>query len=129
MIRSVYEGVAYNSKWLLKYVENFAGKKFDSINIIGGGAKSSLWCQILADVLDRKINQVNEPRHANARGAAALAIVALGYGTFEDIAKKTSIDKTYLPNPENRKIYDELFKEYLNIYSKNNKMYARLNKK
>ena len=129
MIRSVYEGVAYNSRWLLKYVEKFAGKKFDSINVIGGGAKSSLWCQILADVLNRKINQVNEPRHANARGAAALAIVALGYGTFEDIAKKTSIDKTYLPNLENRKIYDELFKEYLNIYSKNNKMYARLNKK
>jgi len=129
MIRSVYEGVAYNSRWLLKYVEKFAGKKFDSINVIGGGAKSSLWCQILADVLDRKINQVNEPRHANARGAAALAIVALGYGTFEDIAQQTKIDRSYLPNSKNRKIYDELFKEYLNIYAKNNKMYSRLNKK
>ena len=129
MVRSVMEGVAYNSRWLLKYVEIFARRKFESINIIGGGAQSDVWCQIIADVMDRKINQVNEPRHANARGAAALAIVALGYGTFEEIATKTKIDKVYEPNPENREIYDELFKEYLNIYKKNQGIYSRLNRK
>ena len=129
MIRAVYEGVAFNSKWLLKYVEKFAGKKFESINLIGGGGKSSLWCQILADVLNRQINQVNEPRHANARGAAALAIVAMGYATFEDLADKIIIDKEYIPNPDNREIYDKMFEEYLNIYKNNHKMYSRLNKK
>jgi len=129
MVRSVYEGVAYNTRWLLKYVEIFAGKKFEAINFIGGGAMSNVWCQILADVLERKINQVNEPRHANARGAAALASVALGYTTFDEVASKTQIDQTYTPDPKNKPIYDELFKEYLNIYNKNRKIYARLNRK
>jgi len=129
MVRAVMEGVAFNSKWLLKYVEIFAKRKFEAINIIGGGAQSNVWCQIIADVMDRKINQVNEPRHANARGAAALAIVALGYATFEEIATKTKIDKVYEPNSNNREIYDELFKEYLNIYKKNESIYKRLNRK
>ena len=70
LIRAVFEGVAYNSKWLLKYVEKFIGQRMDALNIIGGGANSSLWCQIFADVLDRDIRQVKDPIHANSRGAA-----------------------------------------------------------
>ncbi|GAG12819.1 unnamed protein product, partial [marine sediment metagenome] len=34
---------------------------------------------------------------------------------------------TYRPNPENRKIYNELFKQFLNIYKRNKKIYESLN--
>ena len=37
MVRAVYEGVAFNSRWLLGAVEKFAGKRFDSLAFIGGG--------------------------------------------------------------------------------------------
>ena len=37
LVRSVMEGVAFNSKWLLKYVEKFVKRPFPHINIIGGG--------------------------------------------------------------------------------------------
>ena len=127
LIRAVFEGVAFNAKWLLKYVEKFIGRRMDSLNIIGGGANSALWCQIYADVLDREIRQVKDPIHANSRGAALLASVALGYSTFEDISEQTQILATYYPNPENREIYDELFEEFLGIYKQNKGMYARLN--
>jgi len=70
---------------------------------------------------------VKDPIHANSRGAALLASVALGHSTFDDISEQTQIVATYHPNPENREIYDELFDEFLGIYKRNKTMYARLN--
>jgi xylulokinase len=86
-----------------------------------------LWCQIHADVLDRTIRQVEDPRLANARGAAFAASVALGHITFNDIPQRVKITKTYDPNPDNREIYDELFGEFVNIYNNNKRTFARLN--
>jgi len=108
-------------------MEKFVKRRLDGINFIGGGAKSSLWCHIHADVLDRTIRQVEQPRLANARGAAFAASAALGYITFDDIPNRVKITETYEPNPDNRKIYDELFDEFLNIYKNNKRAYARLN--
>jgi len=128
LVRAVLEGVAYNSRWLLGCVEKFTGRRMDPINMIGGGANSNLWCQIHADVLGRTIRQVQDPVQANARGAAFLAAVALGFLTFDDIPSRVQIAHTYQPNPAHRQIYDELFQEFLNIYKCNRKIYARLNK-
>lgn len=128
MIRSVFEGVAYNARWLLKYIELFIKKPVGAINLVGGGARSDIWCQIHADVLNRPIRQMKDPIEVNVRGAALLAGAALGHIRYEDIASRVPVAKTYTPNPDHRKIYDELFKEFLAIYDNNRKMYARLNK-
>ena len=106
LIRAVFEGVAFNSKWLLKYVEEFVGKKrLDPINMIGGGANSNIWCQIFADVLNRTIRQVKDPIQANARGAAFIASVGLGYIDWKDIAKHTEFANTFKPNLVSPKSY------------------------
>jgi xylulokinase len=62
------------------------------------------------------------------RGAAFLAALALGSLTVDDIPSRIEIAKTYQPNPANRKIYDELFDEFVNIYKNNQKTFARLNR-
>ncbi|MBU3914250.1 xylulose kinase, partial [bacterium] len=77
----------------------------------------------------RTIKQVKDPIQCNARGAVYIASVGMGYFKFKDIPKYIQFKKIYTPNPENRKIYDELFEEYLNIYKNNIKMYERLNKR
>jgi xylulokinase len=128
MLRAVYEGVAYNSRWVLKYVEKFIKRKMDPINIIGGGALSDEWCQIYADILDRTMRRVKDPIQANARGAAFIGSVGLGYITFEDIHKYIQISKVFTPNPANRQKYDALFKEFVNIYKSTAKIYKRLAK-
>lgn len=127
IIRAFLEGVAFNQRWLLKYIEKFIKRKMDPIHIVGGGASSDIWCQIHADVLNRTIKQVKDPIQTNARGAAFIASVGLGYITFEDIPKYIQIKKTFKPNPENRKIYDQLFAEFLNIYKNNKSIFKRLN--
>lgn len=127
-VRSVFEGVAYNSRWLLGYVEKFIKQRFEAISMIGGGANSNVWCQIHADVLNRTVKQIKDPIQANVRGAAFLASVALGYFTFDDISDLVEVAHTYEPTPKNRRIYDELFREFLNIYKSNKGIYARLNR-
>jgi xylulokinase len=127
LIRAVFEGVAYNSRWLLGYVEKFIKRPLDDIHMIGGGANSNVWCQIHADVLNRRIKQVKDPVEANARGVALLAAVALGLASFATIGDDVTIAHTYEPNPANRQIYDRLFTEYLHIYKQNKGIYARLN--
>lgn len=127
LVRAVLEGVAYNSRWLLQCVEGFAGRRLDTLNVVGGGANSDLWCQIHADVLGRTIRQVKDPILANARGAAMLASVALGYSRFEEAAGQVAIAHTYQPHPDHHQLYSELFREFLNLYKRNRAIYARLN--
>ncbi len=129
LIRAIFEGVAYNARWLLVYVEKFINRRMESINMIGGGANSNIWCQIYADVLNCTIRQVKNPIQANARGAGILASVALGYTTFDDVSKNIQIENIYQPDPANRALYDELFSEFVLLYQKNRKMYARLNRR
>ena len=100
----------------------------EQVRAIGGGGKSSVWCQIHADVLNRTIRQVEDPLHANVRGAAYLASVALGYLTFAGIPESARIQCVYTPKTEHRKLYDELFREFLNIYRKNRSIHRRLNR-
>lgn len=127
LIRAAFEGVAYNSRWVMECVESFIKRRMDSLNIIGGGAQSDIWCQIYADVFKRTIRRVKDPIQANARGAALLAAVALGYITFNDIPKIIQFSGTFQPIPENTRIYDQLYKEFLQIYKKNRKIFSRLN--
>jgi xylulokinase len=128
MVRAVFEGVAYNSRWLLKYVEQFIKRRLDAVNMIGGGAKSDIWCQIHADVLGRRIRQVKDPILANLRGAALLASAALGHIRYDEISSLVPIACEYEPNPDHQRIYDELFEEFVAIYQNNHKIYARLNR-
>jgi len=142
LIRAIFEGVAYNVKWAFTYVEKLVRKfvkkengdmkKKDviipEVRIIGGGAQSDIWCQIFADVLNRTVKQVKDPIQANARGAAYIASVGLGYLKWDEIQQCCEISNIFTPNPENRQIYDNLFKEYINIYDIMKKTYKRLNK-
>ena len=127
IIRAVFEGIALNTRWALETIENLY-TKVTELNIIGGGAKSDVWTQIFADVTNRKINRVKDPQQAGAKGMALLASLTLGYlESFSDIKKYIKIDRSFHPNPANRKLYDNLFKEFKNIYKQNKKWYKRMN--
>lgn len=131
LVRAVFEGVALNTRWMMEAAEKFVKKQrprgFEHINFVGGGARSPLWCQIQADVLDRPIRQVKDPVLANVRGAGLSAAVALGYLTWEDIPEKIEIEHTFTPNRANRATYDTLYGAFVRLYDKNKATYAKLN--
>jgi xylulokinase len=127
MIRAVFEGIALNTRWAMETIEKLYARVSD-LNIIGGGAQSSVWCQIFADITNRKIHRTVNPQQAGARGVALLASVALGYlPSFDDIKNQVKIDRTFLPDPVYRKLYDGLFREFKNIYKQNKRWYKRMN--
>jgi len=128
MARAVLEGVALNSRWLLQAVEKFVRRPLAPIRMIGGGALSAVWCQIYADVFNRPVAQVDSPMLANVRGAAFLAAAGLGFIEFPDIGGAVHITRTYAPNAENTRIYDNMFKEFKTAYKKTRKICARLNR-
>lgn len=130
MVRAVLEGVAYNSRWLLGYVDKFA--KFVSssaapIRIIGGGARSDLWCQIMADVCGRTCERVADPLNAQLRGAALFAGLGMGELDRAELRELVPVDRVFRPTAEHRAVYDRLFAEFPRLYQAQKGMFARLN--
>jgi xylulokinase len=127
-VRAVYEGVALNARWLLSAVEGFTGRKAEVLHLVGGGARSSLWCQIHADVLGRPVRQVQEPLQTNTRGAALIAAVGLGRASFADVPARVPAAQVLEPNTGHRQLYDDLFAEFVRLYRAHKPIHARLNR-
>jgi xylulokinase len=127
IIRAFLEGVAFNTRWLLKPVEKFMGQAVQQINLVGGGGSSDVWCQIFADVLNVEIRQVQDPIQANARGAAFLAAAGLGEIALRDVAKLVQFKHAYSPTPQHRAIYDDRYEVFIEIYRQMKNVYHKLN--
>jgi xylulokinase len=127
LIRAVLEGIAFNTRWAMHTLENMYSEVTE-LNFIGGGATSDLWCQIMADITNRKINQVEDAQQAGAKGIALLASRTLGYiGSYEEIKDYIKIKNSFLPNSQHRELYDTIFREFKNIYKQNKEWYRRMN--
>lgn len=129
MTRSVMEGVAFAYRSLqeamqpdsvasLKGEERVAEKPaLRELYLVGGGAKSAVWSQILADVLGCAVNVVADPGDAGTRGAALIAAKALGW--IENLSPSPDffpVSQRFVPTPENRIVYDALYTVFRALY-------------
>ncbi|MFG2246836.1 FGGY-family carbohydrate kinase [Spirillospora sp. NPDC048823] len=124
LVRAVLEGVAYNNRWLHEAVERFAGRPLDPIRLIGGGARSDLWCQIHADVLGRTVERVADPMNAGLRGQAVFAGLSLGAVRREDV--RIGVDRVFTPDPAAGAEYERLYREFPGLYRSQRGMFRRL---
>src|SRR5207249_973135 len=69
--RAVLEGVAFSARHLLEILETAARLHVDALASSGGGARSDLWCQIKANVLNREIRRLRV-LHSGVLGAALM---------------------------------------------------------
>jgi xylulokinase len=90
MTRAVLEGVAFGLRDSFELIQDAGLGQIDQVRISGGGARSALWRQILADVLDTELVTVNTTEGA-AFGAALLAGVGAGVWSDVDTACETTI--------------------------------------
>jgi xylulokinase len=128
LMRSVYEGVAYNLRWILQNYQQDFGFDMPVLRVIGGGAKDKHWMQILADVTKKRIEVSSEPTMAGALGAAMCALVGLGvHQEFNCIKSLVKIQQQYEPQAENFPIYDKQFNAYQSIYHSLRKLYETMN--
>lgn len=108
LVRAALEGIAFQLAWMLPHVEALTGRRHDELVFAAGGAASDAWAQILADVCDRPVRQLAEPRLANCRGAALLAFHRMGLCDLADAERWLPERRRYEPRPAFRGLYDEL---------------------
>jgi len=78
VLRAVLEGISLNIGLLCGALERGTGTPFSELRVIGGGAKSRVWLEILASVLGKRVTTLTASQEANCLGAAMTAFVALG---------------------------------------------------
>ncbi len=129
MIHAVIEGVCLHLRWQMTAMTKLTPPS-EVIRFVGGGAQAPLTCQILADVLGRKVETVDSPQNAGSVGAAA--VMAVGLGIFEGLQEtKASVPAVamYEPRKENTAVYDSLFETFKDLYKCNKKNFHKLNER
>lgn len=116
MTRSILEGVAFGLKDSLVLMES-QGIKLSYGVINGGGARSNLWCKIIADVLDLELIKLKTDA-GPAYGAAILA--AVGCGAYESVEKACEetikVKERILTNTELVRSYKKKYDVYKTLY-------------
>jgi len=114
LLRAVYEGVAYNLRWIVEIVEKTFGFPLPVLRVIGGGARGAPWMQIIADVTGRRVETVVNPQEAGAVGAALTTAVGLGlYPDFEALKNVVRVEREFEPQARNAEVYGVLFRASL----------------
>jgi xylulokinase len=126
MIRAVLEGDAYHKRWMLETVEKNVPRN-DTIRFVGGGARSTTWGQILADVTGRTIEVIEYPENVGAAGAALVCGIGLGVLRVEDIKRIVRVAKTLTPRTQYKALYDKQYHVYKQLYKQNKKLFRLLN--
>jgi sugar (pentulose or hexulose) kinase len=117
LYRAILEGIAMEQSLATEYVEQAVGGKIQEFALIGGGAKSALWRQIIADTCGKRIIRMAS-EEASSLGAGISAAVAAGwFSSFEEAAKTmTRVKDITKPIPQNVKRYLDLLAIYREIY-------------
>ena len=121
--RAVLEGVSMNLQILLKIMQE--DTEIRNIVLIGGGGKSVIWREILADIFQKNILLPENIEEGTSIGGALIA--GVGIGLFEDYscAKKfLKIKQNISPNPE----YEELYKKKQDIFEQSYYALKEINK-
>jgi L-xylulokinase len=92
------------------------GEKLETTYVSGGGSKSPLWCQILADCTGNRM-RIAGGMDSGSRGAAMNAGVAVGvFSNHADaVQKMVKVTREHEPNKENETRYSQLYSLYLNL--------------
>ncbi len=110
-LRALYEGIAFAFRDMLE-AARAEGFVFEELRLIGGGGRSALWRQILADGLGMRLLR---PETGDASFGAAL-VAGLGAGLYDGpeaaVAQAVRLAEPVLPDPERGALYDRLFALY-----------------
>lgn len=125
MARAVLEGVALGLRQILDALREQAGG-ITAMRLIGGGGKSLLWRQVLADVFQLPIHMLELKGEATSWGAAVAAGVAIGQYDWSIAAERSRVVEIVEPNRANAALYDELLGIYTASYEALAPIYAQL---
>ena len=114
-VRSILEGVAYSLRDSRALV-NHLGIHSKEIILSGGGARSALWRQIMADVLDAPISTTNSEEGAAFGSALIAGLGAQVYPTPSDAIRQAVKTRTQILPSQDGSIYQDYYRQYHALY-------------
>ena len=121
IIYSVIEGVSFG------LLDGFRGlKNFDQVKslcLVGGGAKSTYWSQLLADIFNVPMTIHSGSETAGALGAARLGHLAVG-GQEADVCKLMPTLATFNPNSELQSTFEPRYQKFRALYQANKQFFV-----
>lgn len=125
MNRAIMEGCGYGLKQLADIAEKVTGREIKSFVSIGGGAKSTVWAQIKADITGKDI-EILDMNDMAPIGAALLA--GVGANVFKDVYEaadmvEKKVFKCIKSNHDNDAVYAKRYKVYTELYPKIKELY------
>ena len=126
MARAVLEGVALNLRIILDAFRQ-QGAPIRELRVIGGGARSPLWRQILADVLGLPLLRAQLAVEATSLGAAVAGGVGVGlFESYDVVHDLVKVDPAEEPRPDSVRRYDELYRLFNDTYGALAPIYDRI---
>ncbi len=114
-VRCIYESLALRYRAVLEGIEKCTGKKYDSLNVVGGGTKDTLLCKMTADACN--ITVYAGPIEATVMGNVAVQLIS--GGDIADVVEARRIIansgqlKCY--SPENTAAWDEAYEKFKSV--------------
>ncbi|MEW5871319.1 MAG: FGGY family carbohydrate kinase [Chloroflexota bacterium] len=129
LYRAILEGIAFEQRLHTHGVEQALGRSIDRYVAVGGGARSDLWCQIIADIIGKPVYRAHS-HEASALGAGILAAAAIGIHPSIRTAAQAMVHidpVTFTPDLEKHRLYSQLYEEvYVHLFPALQTYMARL---
>jgi xylulokinase len=125
--RAIEEGIAFEQRVQLEGLDESLDAPVDTFFTMGGGSRSPLWRQIVADVTKRNVVACKEVE-TTCLGAGMHAAAAVGwYGSIEEAAEAMSGEGArHEPDDRAAAAYDKLFEVYKELYPRTSELHQRL---
>jgi xylulokinase len=129
LYRSILEGIGFELRLHLDGLEAATGQRISVLRAMGGGSRSRLWTQIIADITQRPVH-ISPVEEMSAMGAAVIARFAAdagalaGYSAAAEAlagysaatAEMVGAGRTVVPRSDPARTYDALFGVYRQLY-------------
>jgi xylulokinase len=126
MARAVMEGVAFNLRMILDAFQQ-QGAVVKAMRLIGGGARSALWRQILSDIYGLPILRPTLLTEATSLGAAIAGGVGVGlFSDYQVVHELVHVEEAERPTPAHRQRYEALYGLFQRTYTSLEPIFAEL---
>ncbi|HID7800882.1 TPA: xylulokinase [Proteus mirabilis] len=117
LCRAVLEGVSFALRQGIEVADK-AGQHADNITLIGGGARSEYWRQLLADITGKTLDYRQGGDVGPALGAARLAQLAINSAHLSQIIlSQPKLETRHVPNLEKHKAYQDKYNAFKKLYT------------
>jgi xylulokinase len=117
LLRAVLEGITLNLRVILEAFQA-QGTAIEALRVIGGGARGTIWNQIMADVFGLPILRPILLEEATSMGAAVAGGVGVGlWKDFSQVDRMIQIDRETRPDPRRKRLYDHLYGVFNDVYA------------